>query len=249
MRLFTQLSLLGTLRRAVSRPASMADAHPRRTLRLGVYFPPFGAHGWASAPRPSLLPAGGLISLGSEPDGPANGRQPARRVAMRMPLVAGSRRRPWRWPSQADQDSRQMKTTGHGYASGDVYIGGRRPRPEDGSRRSRMGSPAFMAQKYHAEPRRAPRVRLFTHLSPLGTLLRSVRRPASRADVHPRRTLRLGLYFPPFGAHGWASAPRPSLLPAGGLISLGSEPSGPANGRQPARRVAMSAFPLSGSRR
>ncbi len=49
---------------------------------------------------PSLLPAflssfvsfGYQLSLGSEPDGPANGRQPARRVAMRALVVAGSRR-------------------------------------------------------------------------------------------------------------------------------------------------------------
>jgi hypothetical protein len=49
---------------------------------------------------PSLLPAfsssfvsfGYQLSLGSEPDGSANGRQPARRAAMRTLRVAGSRR-------------------------------------------------------------------------------------------------------------------------------------------------------------
>jgi hypothetical protein len=49
---------------------------------------------------PSLLPAfsssfvsfGYQLSLGSEPDGPTNRRQPARRVAMRTFPVAGSRR-------------------------------------------------------------------------------------------------------------------------------------------------------------
>jgi len=49
---------------------------------------------------PSLLPAfsssfasfGYQLSLGSEQDGPANGRQPARRVALRTPPLAGSRR-------------------------------------------------------------------------------------------------------------------------------------------------------------
>ena len=114
-----------------------------------------------------------------------------------------------------------MKTTDHGYASDDVYIGGRRPRPEAGSRRSRMGSAAFMAQKYHAEPPRAPRVRLFNHLSPLGTLRRAVSLPASMAAVRSPRTQRLGVYSPPFGAHGCSSALRPSVLPAGRLISLG----------------------------
>ena len=40
----------------------------------------------------SAFPAATLTPLGSEPDGPANGSQPARRVAMPTPLVAGPRR-------------------------------------------------------------------------------------------------------------------------------------------------------------
>ena len=66
-------------------------------------------------------------------------------------------------------------------------------------------STASMGPKFHAEPRRAQRGRFVTHLSPLGTL----------ANVHSPRTLRLGVYFPPLGAHGGASAPRPSVLPTG----------------------------------
>jgi hypothetical protein len=37
----THLSPLGTLRRAVTRPASMADVHPPRTQRICVHIPPF----------------------------------------------------------------------------------------------------------------------------------------------------------------------------------------------------------------
>ncbi len=97
---------------------------------------------------------------------------------------------------QAGQESRQMKTTGHGYANGDVYISAGLRRPEAGSRRSRIGSAASMGQEYHAEPRRAQRGRPVTPLFPLGTLRRAVIRPASMADVHPPRTLRLGVPFP-----------------------------------------------------
>ena len=42
---------------------------------------------WLAASLPPEVP---MTSV--ELDGPANGRQPARRVAMRTPLVAGSRR-------------------------------------------------------------------------------------------------------------------------------------------------------------
>lgn len=72
-------------------------------------------------------------------------------------------------------------------------------------------------QKFHAEPRRAQRGRPVTHLSPLGTLRRAVSRPASLAAVHSPRTQRLGVYLCSSGAHGGASGPSPSVLPAGGI--------------------------------
>jgi hypothetical protein len=45
-----------------------------------------------------------------------------------------------RSPSQADQDSRQMKTTGHGYASGEAHVVGFRPQPDDNDHRCGTGS-------------------------------------------------------------------------------------------------------------
>jgi hypothetical protein len=123
-------------------------------------------------------------SSGGQPVGPANGRQPARRVAMRTPPVAGPRRCPWRWPSQTDQESRHMKATGHGYASCEVDVVGSRPRPDDNDHRCGGGS-----------------------------VLAS------------------------------------SALLAARSSPLRGQPVGPANGRQPARRVAMRARPAAGSRR
>ena len=89
-----------------------------------------------------------------------------------------------RWPSQADQESRHMKATGHGYVGCEVYVVGSRPRPDDKDHRC--------------------------------------------------------------GA-GWVLAS--SALLAARSTSLGGQPVGPANGSQPARRVAMRAPRVAGSRR
>jgi hypothetical protein len=90
----------------------------------------------------------------------------------------------WRWPSQTDQESRQMKATGHGYVGCEVHVVGFPPRPDDNDHRcgggSVLASSAFLAAR---------------------------------------------------------------------SISLGGQPDGPANGRQPARRVAMRTPPVAGSRR
>ena len=88
-----------------------------------------------------------------------------------------------RSPSQADQESQQMETTGHGHASGEVHVIGFGSRHDDNHRRYGIGS-AF----------------------------------ASSAIFAARST------------------------------SSGSEPDGPSNGRQPARRVAMRTLPVAGSR-
>ncbi len=143
-------------------------------------------------------------------------------------------------------ESPHGKATEHECARGKVDVVWFRPRPEDGSRRCRMGSAASMGPNYHAEPRRSPRGMPVTHLSPLGTLRRAVTRPASMADVQPPRTQRLCVHIPPFGAHGGNTTPGPSALCSGRTTSLRREP---ANGCQPTRRVAVRMSPMAGSRR
>ena len=109
-------------------------------------------------------------------------------------------------------ESPHGKATEHECARGKVDVVWLRPRPEDGSRRCRMGSAASMGPKYHAEPRRSPRGMPVTHLSPLGTLRRAVTRPASMADVHPPRTQRLCVHIPPPLSERMEATPFPGLL-------------------------------------
>ena len=90
----------------------------------------------------------------------------------------------WRWPSQADQESRHMKATGHGYVGCEVYVVGFRPRPDNNDHRCGAGLVLACSAFFAAR-------------SPL----------------------------------------------------LGGQPVGPANGRQPARRVAMRTLRVAGSRR
>jgi hypothetical protein len=56
-----------------------------------------------------------------------------------------------RWPSQADQESRHMKATGHGYIGYEAYVVGSRPRPDDNDHRcgagSVLASSAFLAAR------------------------------------------------------------------------------------------------------
>ncbi len=93
----------------------------------------------------------------------------------------------WCSLSEAVKASPHRNSTGHGFASGEVYVVGLRPRPDDGFRRCRIGSTASMRLKYHAEPRRARRGRPIAHLFPLGTQRRSLTRPESMAVAHSPR--------------------------------------------------------------
>ena len=56
-----------------------------------------------------------------------------------------------RWPSQADQESRHMKATGHGYVGYEAYVVGSRRRPDDNDHRCGAGcvlaSPALLAAR------------------------------------------------------------------------------------------------------
>jgi hypothetical protein len=78
----------------------------------------------------SALLAARSPSLGSQPVGPANGRQPARRVAMRTAPVAGSRR----WPSTFALPGKQGVTTDESDRSWKCQWCGLRRRPSSTAR-------------------------------------------------------------------------------------------------------------------
>jgi hypothetical protein len=89
----------------LQRSLSPADQSPNQMISTGHWrnegqvraaYQPEADHDHRCGGEPRLawpaFPAATLTPLGSEPDGPANGSQPARRVALRASPVAGSRR-------------------------------------------------------------------------------------------------------------------------------------------------------------
>jgi len=74
----------------------IATGHGNDAGHVGAACQPEADHDHRCGGEPALAWPAFLAAtstpLGSEPDGPANGSQPARRVALRLPSVAGSRR-------------------------------------------------------------------------------------------------------------------------------------------------------------